>query len=80
MNSTEEKHIDLILKGKSLSDWIYAEDDTIELNHCSRSEASSKAFNKMVKDVLPLTTEEYADKVIKDREEEEKQKMINNIK
>ena len=39
-----------------------------------------ESFNKMVKDVLPLTTEEYADKVIKDREEEEKQKMINNIK
>ena len=39
-----------------------------------------ESFNRMVKGVLPLTTEEYADKVIKDREEEEKQKMINNIK
>lgn len=39
-----------------------------------------EAFNNMVKEVKPLNTIEYADKIIKDKEEIEKQKILDSIK
>lgn len=49
MGYNSEKRIQIILKNGSLFGWVYADDGVIEINHCPHTEASSKAFEKQIK-------------------------------
>ena len=50
MGQKAEKRIKMILKDGTLSGWVEADDGSIELCRCSRSDASEKQFQKQMKD------------------------------
>ena len=50
MGQKAEKRIKMILKDGTLSGWVEADDGSIELCHCSRSDASEKQFQNQMKD------------------------------
>ena len=69
MGYNSEKRIQMILKNGSLLGWVYAEDGVIEINHCPHTEASSKAFEKQIKNksgvyILYSDTEIYVGRAI----------------
>lgn len=45
-----------------------------------KQEKDLESFNQLVEKILPLSTEEYADKIIKEKEENDKQKILKEIK
>ena len=49
MGPESQKRIKMILKDGTLSGWVEADDGSIELCRCSRSDASEKQFQKQMK-------------------------------